>query len=168
MILYHGSNIVIQNPVIMVSNRMLDFGEGFYTTSDYEQAKRWAERVCDRRKATISFVCYYSLDLESAKETLRIVEFKDPNYPWLDFVTSCRSGRNPEAEYDIAIGPIANDTVYTTIQLYETGVLDADETIKRLKVLKTGRQYLFHTKMSLAYCRFVDFEKHILPAKMED
>jgi hypothetical protein len=24
---------------------MLDFGEGFYTTTDYEQAKRWAERV---------------------------------------------------------------------------------------------------------------------------
>ncbi|MDR3333708.1 MAG: DUF3990 domain-containing protein [Treponema sp.] len=72
------------------------------------------------------------------------------------------------AEHDIAIGPIANDTVYTTIQLYETGVLDTDETIKRLKVLKTGHQYLFHTNTSLTHCRFVDFEKYILHAKMED
>jgi hypothetical protein len=147
---------------------MLDFGEGFYTTSDYEQAKRWAERVCDRKKSTVSFVCRYSFDLESAKETLRVVEFQEPDYPWLDFVTSCRSSRNLEAEYDIAVGPIANDTVYTTIQLYETGVLDADETIKRLKVLKTGRQYLFHTNASLAHCGFVDFEKHILRANIED
>lgn len=39
MKLYHGSNMAIKNPKIFPA---VDFGNGFYLTSDYEQAKRWA------------------------------------------------------------------------------------------------------------------------------
>lgn len=41
MILYHGSNIVVEKPKILQSDRRLDFGTGFYLTSSYEQAERW-------------------------------------------------------------------------------------------------------------------------------
>ena len=40
MILYHGSNVEVKNPKIIQSKRLLDFGTGFYLTSDYEQAKK--------------------------------------------------------------------------------------------------------------------------------
>ncbi|MBP5283396.1 MAG: DUF3990 domain-containing protein, partial [Treponema sp.] len=43
MLLYHGSNVEVLNPQILESDRRLDFGKGFYLTSSYEQAKRWAE-----------------------------------------------------------------------------------------------------------------------------
>ena len=39
MILYHGSNVEVREPKIIVSNRTLDFGAGFYTTSNKEQAE---------------------------------------------------------------------------------------------------------------------------------
>lgn len=45
MILYHGSNTEVKNPQILRSRRLLDFGAGFYLTSDYEQAKKWAIRT---------------------------------------------------------------------------------------------------------------------------
>lgn len=32
MILYHGSNLVVSEPKLVVQNRFLDFGYGFYTT----------------------------------------------------------------------------------------------------------------------------------------
>ena len=38
MVLYHGSNIEVKEPKIIKSKRLLDFGTGFYLTSDYEQA----------------------------------------------------------------------------------------------------------------------------------
>ncbi len=38
MILYHGSNVAVREPSIIVSNRALDFGAGFYTTSNLAQA----------------------------------------------------------------------------------------------------------------------------------
>ena len=49
MILYHGSNIGVTEPQIIVSNRALDFGAGFYTTSSEDQAIRWGlAQICDR------------------------------------------------------------------------------------------------------------------------
>ena len=44
MKLYHGSNVVVENPQLIPSKRLLDFGEGFYLTSDLEQARKWAIR----------------------------------------------------------------------------------------------------------------------------
>ena len=43
MILYHGSNVQVSTPKILVTNRMLDFGAGFYTTSNRQQAVKWAK-----------------------------------------------------------------------------------------------------------------------------
>lgn len=39
MYLYHSSNIKVVNPKIINSKRSLDFGKGFYLTTDLEQAK---------------------------------------------------------------------------------------------------------------------------------
>ena len=38
MILYHASNVEVKMPMFVESNRMLDFGPGFYTTTNREQA----------------------------------------------------------------------------------------------------------------------------------
>lgn len=50
MIIYHGSNVIVEQPKIIKGERMLDFGTGFYTTSNKEQAIRWAQRVSERRE----------------------------------------------------------------------------------------------------------------------
>lgn len=34
MILYHGSNVVVSEPKLILQNRFLDFGFGFYTTTN--------------------------------------------------------------------------------------------------------------------------------------
>lgn len=44
MILYHGSNVEVREPKLLKIQRDLDFGKGFYTTSDFEQARTWALR----------------------------------------------------------------------------------------------------------------------------
>ena len=43
-ILYHGSNVVVNEPLVSSSRKNLDFGPGFYTTSDFNQAVSWAKR----------------------------------------------------------------------------------------------------------------------------
>lgn len=50
MILYHGSNVQVSTPKILVTNRMLDFGAGFYTTSNRQQAVKWAKTQTIRRR----------------------------------------------------------------------------------------------------------------------
>ena len=49
MILYHASNVEVKNPMLVASNRMLDFGPGFYTTTNREQAIRFAKSVVAKR-----------------------------------------------------------------------------------------------------------------------
>ena len=38
MILYHGSNVIVSEPKLIEQNRFLDFGFGFYTTTNKTQA----------------------------------------------------------------------------------------------------------------------------------
>ncbi len=42
MKLYHGSIEIVEAPVIFEKQRLLDFGKGFYTTTNRKQAERWA------------------------------------------------------------------------------------------------------------------------------
>lgn len=154
MILYHGSNIVVDKPQILQSERLLDFGAGFYTTTNKEQAIRWARKVCIRRKTKEQYISVYEFDLELAEKTLTVVRFDKPNEDWLNFICACRSGKDVIDVYDIVIGPVADDNVYATVQLFETGVLDKDETVKRLKIEQLYDQVLFHTEKTLQYCVF--------------
>lgn len=84
-----------------------------------------------------------------------MIRFENPDEKWLDFVCLNRTGKTPPGLYDIAIGPVADDTVYTTILLYEQGVLDKDDAIKRLKVQELFNQVLFHTEKSLLFCHYL-------------
>jgi len=155
MIIYHGSIIPVETPKIMQSERKLDFGEGFYTTYNHEQAIRWSERVAARHKARVRVITEYEFNMEAAEKELQIIRFNKPDEAWLGFVSANRSGRMLPEHYDIAVGPVANDAVYSTILLYEQGILDKDETIKRLKVQALFNQILFHTEKSLQFCRYI-------------
>lgn len=43
-LLYHGSNMVVEQPRLIGQARGLDFGAGFYTTTNEAQAKRFSEK----------------------------------------------------------------------------------------------------------------------------
>ena len=54
---YHGSVEEVRNPEIRQSNRSLDYGSGFYTTTSYEQAKKWVERIESEIPTLQKIVC---------------------------------------------------------------------------------------------------------------
>lgn len=95
MILYHGSNVVVEKPKLVPQNRFLDFGYGFYTTTNKEQ-------------------------------------------------------------FDLIIGPVADDDVYRTLQVYSTGLLTKDQAIDALKIKKLYNQYVFSTERALSLLKFVE------------
>ena len=156
MIVYHGSDIIVKAPKIVSSDRLLDFGIGFYTTTNKDQALRWAHKVGIRRNTDSKYLSIYEIDIEQADKLLEILTFTQANEDWLTFVCACRSGKTIIEKYDIVIGPVADDNVYTTVKLFETGVLNKEETIKRLKVENLFDQVLFHTQEALAFCKFID------------
>ena len=136
MKIYHGSSVVVSEPKILESERMLDFGAGFYTTSNREQAVRWAEIVANRKRLKSQILSIYEFDYEVAERNLVIIRFDKPDGEWLDFVSNNRMGRQVDEYYDVAIGPVANDKVYSVVQFYENGIYNKEDAIKRLKVEK--------------------------------
>jgi hypothetical protein len=155
MIIYHGSNVVVEQPRIFASERMLDFGLGFYSTTNKDQASRWAERVSARRGSSSRFITEYEFDYDNASNLLTIISFDEPDENWLEFICQNRSGRISANPYDIVIGPVANDQVYATVTLYEQGLLSKAAAISELKVRKLFDQILFHTEKSLDYCHYL-------------
>lgn len=75
MKLYHGSNTIVKKPEILTSNRFLDFGNGFYTTANEEQARKFAVKVAGTRggKAILNI---YELD-ENNLNDLDVKHFKE-------------------------------------------------------------------------------------------
>ena len=61
MILYHGSNIVVEKPMILIPNPYLDFGAGFYITSNLTQAKSFTEKAVACKDEEKHIVSKYDL-----------------------------------------------------------------------------------------------------------
>lgn len=158
MKIYHGSLVAVKNPEIRVGDRYLDFGYGFYTTMNEEQAVKWTEKQKSRKEVNIGYVSTYEFDIDRAQLELKIIRFDKANEKWLNFVSANRKGQCKEA-YDIAIGPVADDSVYEVVRFYEIGVYDLEETLKRLKVEKLYNQILFHTEKSLKYLKYIKAEE---------
>ena len=148
MIVYHGTNIVIEKPKIVNRYKTLDFGEGFYTTENENQAREFAVKVCERRSPNFYPIvnCYeFIKDINS----FSVLKFEAPDENWLDFVVERRKGISLIKKYDIIIGPVANDDVFGTIILYETGQLDKESVIKRFNVKKLYNQVVFCNELVL-------------------
>lgn len=154
MTIYHGSNVTVENPVLIKQNRFLDFGYGFYTTTNKEQAMDFAKKVTNKRKTGTAALNIYEVDEEKAFAECHVLRFDAPDEQWLDFVANNRQGTYDDELYDLVYGPVANDDVYRTLTLYMTGILSKEQTLEALKIRKLYNQLVFCTEKSLEYIRF--------------
>lgn len=154
MILYHGSDVLVEHPKLIRQNRFLDFGFGFYTTTNRNQAENFAKKVSDRRKTYTPVVSIYSLDEKTAFNRCSVLQFDGADEHWLDFVSANRNGIYHGPQYDLIYGAVADDDVYRTLGLYMTGVLTRQQTLEALKIRKLFNQLVFATDYALEYLHF--------------
>ena len=154
MTIYHGSNVEVREPKILPPDRELDFGNGFYTTTNLDQAIAFARRVTRNRGIGAATVSVYEIDEGVAFPLCEVRKFDGVCDAWLDFVCDNRDGTYSGPGYDLAFGPVANDDVYRTLYLYRAGEIDREETFKRLKVKKLYNQLVFASPLALSFIRF--------------
>jgi hypothetical protein len=155
MKIYHGSIEMVECPEIRESNRTLDYGQGFYTTTSYEQAEAWVRRRMNEKRTSRGNVCAYELD-ESALQNLKTLIFEQPTEEWVDFVMKNRTQKGYVHDFDIVYGPVANDRVYAAFALYEGRLINKQALIAELKAYKLVDQYLFHTEKALQTLTFIE------------
>ena len=148
MILYQGSNVAVHKPRIILSDRALDFGSGFYLTTDYDQALKWAKLITKRRNVGVPTVSVYELSDEVIKN-MKILRFDSADEMWLRFICDNRKKQEIENTYDMIIGPVANDNTMPTINLYLEGIYTEKEALKRLLPQKLKDQVVIKTDKAI-------------------
>jgi len=140
-----------------------DFGSGFYTTNDKTQAEKFARMKAKRDKQEKGYVEVFFL--ENA-EGLNIKKFTSSDEEWFDFVL-CNRGysslvtKESKNEFDIVIGPVANDAVGFVLNQFTLGVygdpttVEAKETaIRLLLTQKLHNQVFFGTENAVSRLEF--------------
>lgn len=85
---------------------------------------------------------------------LNIRKFTGADEPWLYFVADCRKSR--PHHFDLVQGPVANDKVFTTVNLFESGVLSAEAAILQPKAYKTYDLLSFHSERVIVTLKFME------------
>ena len=146
MIVYHGSNIVVEKPDVNHSFRPLDFGKGFYVTTVREQAVRWANRKAVVDGSTPILNVY---EMSEIPATLLKKSFPDDLEEWINFVCDCRDGKLEYVKYDIIVGKVANDKVFRVVDMYHSGIWDLKRALEEIKVYPSYDQIAFISQRAI-------------------
>ena len=155
MKLYHGSNVTVEQPRLLQSDRRLDFGPGFYCTSSYSQAARWATLTAKRRETGRPLVSVYEVD-EGSLANLRVLIFSHADREWLAFVGANRRGAltASQDDWDVVVGPVANDSTMPVLKLFFANVYTEEEAIRRLLPQNLKDQYALRTQAAIDLLQF--------------
>lgn len=153
MILYHGSNQVIDKISLSKSRPNKDFGRAFYLSASLQQAEEMALFKSEVEGGT-PVVNKFTFDETIIKSpSFRILTFEEYSEEWARFVFANRDSANSEAvhNYDIVYGPIANDRVGRQIANLKDGYIDFKTFIERLKFMKgITFQYAFCSNKAIS------------------
>ena len=141
MIVYHGSNVIVDHPDIEHSFRSLDFGKGFYVTTVREQAEKWARRKADIYESDKAIVTVHNMS-EDLNGLIK-KSFEEDLTEWIDFVCRCRDGEEDYLQYDLIKGKVANDKVFRVVDMYHSGIWDKERAINEIKVYPNYDQIAF-------------------------
>lgn len=144
MILYHGTNTIVERPEVRICGYNKDFGFGFYCTQFERQAKRWA--LTKRGK---HIVCVYDY---TPNHKLKEKIFPQMTDEWLDFVAACRHGESHT--FDIVEGPMADDEVWDYVEDFLFGRISREAFWALARFKRPTHQILFCTDRALETLKF--------------
>ena len=151
MILYHGTNVVFDDIDITKSKPNKDFGQGFYLSREYTQAMDMAKIKVEQLESGVPTVITFEAD-ETKMLSLKVLRFDDYSEEWAKFILLNRNNasRQPAHDYDIVIGPIANDRVGVQLWKYENQSIDLPTLVHNLRNMKgITFQYFFGTERAI-------------------
>ncbi len=152
MRIYHGSEIILENPEYGKGKKNNDYGQGFYCTEDIELAREWA--VDQGRDG---YVNKYDIDLSSMK----IINLNSEDYCVLHWITLLLNNRRFELEtplsieayrylndhfmpdmsgVDIIIGYRADDSYFSYAQDFVNGIISVPQLSRAMKLGNLGEQ----------------------------
>ena len=156
MKLYHGSTVDITKIDLSKSKPNKDFGSGFYLSADKKQAEELAEYKAFQVGGTPILNIFEFDEKLLVNGSLKVLRFEEYSREWAEFVFSNRNSATGGSthDYDIVIGPIANDRVGVQVRRYLEHEITLETFLERLKYMKgVTTQYFFGTERAISILR---------------
>ncbi|MBR6446614.1 MAG: DUF3990 domain-containing protein [Prevotella sp.] len=153
MKLYHGTNSDIEVIDLTKGLRHKDFGKGFYLTPDKTTAIRMAQKKA-RLFGGEATLLTYEFDEAAMHSDLNIKIFPEKaSVEWLLFVDANRDRKNIESihDYDIVVGPIADDGVVLQLTNFREGIYSPEQAAELLQDRYLDQQYYLGTEKALRF-----------------
>lgn len=169
MILYHGSEKIIECPEFGKGNLRNDYGRGFYCTESEELAKEWA---CAKNKS--GFANKYEFDISG----LEILYLNSEEYNilnWLAVLTKNRTYWEKSSisemakkylsehfmvdtsKYDVIIGYRADDSYFTFAQDFVSGAISYRQLSEAMRLGKLGEQIVLISPKAFKQLQYLSF-----------
>ena len=118
------------------------------------QAVDFSSNVVRREGKGIPTVTTFEFD-ESALGVLNVKQFEGYSKEWAEFILANRQNNSDRQihNYDIVIGPIADDSVGVQIRRLMRGYISIDVFLEEIKYCKMTMQYFLGTENSIKYLR---------------
>ena len=164
MILYHGTNLDIDQIDLNRCAPYKDFGRGFYTTTLFDQAKAMALRKSRIFGGAACVISYEAPDNLLSLPSLSALSFPSACKEWAVFVINNRNRDfieitsldcNLDNKYDVVFGPVANDTLATLIRQYQRGYIDSVKLLDEMKYMAPSDQFSFHSLKAISLLKKV-------------
>lgn len=169
--LYHGTTHSFDVIDVSKCKPYKDFGAGFYLSEIREHAVNLALRnlaieksrfAALKKQGKLSALLYsYEFPLDMLKE-LSVKKFKKADKEWVRFVVMNRTSADRRHDYDVVIGPTANDNTRNSIDLFIGGYLGNKESddamnilLQLLKPQILPRQFLFVGEKAVACLKLI-------------
>ena len=160
MKLYHGTNMDIQVIDLAKGLQHKDFGKGFYLTPDKATATRMAKKKA-RLFGGMPTIITYEMEESVLQSDLNIKIFPEKACAeWFLFIDANRDRKNnsPIHNYDIVVGPIADDGVVLQLGNYHEGIYTPEQAAQLLQDRYLDQQYYFGTEQALHYLHKINTE----------
>lgn len=170
MIIYHGSNTIIEHPIYGAGKPYNDYGLGFYCTESLEMAKEWGVSANSDGYAN----CY-----EIDTNGLKIFNLMDNNYCILHWLAILLENRTFETSaplavegkeyllknfmpdyknYDIMIGYRADDSYFSFAEDFLNGTISYRQLSNAMRLGKLGLQFVLKSKKAFDAIKFLGYE----------
>lgn len=152
MMLYHGTNTDFTSIDLAKGKPNKDFGRGFYLTDIKRQALEMAVRRCDFEGTGTPTVLTYDFN-ENLLDTgeLEVKRFDGVSNEWAEFILANRRAHGKRVhDYDIVVGPVADDGVVFQLNLYQQHLITIEQLVQSLTYRKLNNQYFFGTERAIA------------------
>ena len=156
--LYHGSNVRIEKIDLSVGHINKDFGKGFYLTDIKTQAEEMAKRRARMYLDAQPIVTTFLFDDKQLKnDALNVKIFESVSDEWAQFIYENRRASETGYchNYDIVVGPVADDGVVMQLDRYENGQITLQQLVEELRYRKLNNQYFFGTERAIQYLTLV-------------